>query len=121
MDRHSSLLRPGKRRHFVSLVYHLFHCEFKVQCFLFVVVSLVVELSYFGQVVVIEYLSSFICLEGIGFVIYLSLFWIRIIMILAAPYTDSGLLSTVIGYTAPHLLLILSSSISDEGFGLWRL
>ena len=48
MDRHSSLLRPGKRRHFASLVYHLFHCEFKVQCFLFVMVSLVVELSYFG-------------------------------------------------------------------------
>ena len=94
MDRHSSLLRPGKR-HPASLVNHLFHCEFKVQCFLFVVLSLVVGLCFFEQVVMIEYLPSFICLEGIGFVNHLSLLWFRVIMIQAAPYTDSGLLSII--------------------------
>ena len=132
MDRHSSLLRPGKR-HPASLVNHLFHCEFKIQCFLFVVLSLVVGLCFFGQVVMIEYLPSFICLEGIGFVNHLSLFWFRVIMIPAAPYTDSGLLSIIYpaalcGYriycsSSPSYLRfwILPSSVPDEGFGLWRL
>ena len=81
----------------------------------------------------IEYLPSFICLEGIGFVNHLSLFWFRVIMIQAAPYTDSGLLSIIYpaalcGYriycsSSPSYLrfLILPSSVPDEGFGLWRL
>ena len=56
--------------------------------FLFVVLSLVVGLCFFGQVVMVEYLPSFICLEGIGFVNHLSLLWFRAIMIPAAPYTD---------------------------------
>ena len=132
MDRYSSLLRPGKR-HPASFVNHLFHCEFKVQYFLFVALSLVVGLRFFGQVVMIEYLSSFICLGGIGFVNHLSLFWFRVIMIPAASYTDSGLLSimypaALCGYriycsSSPSYLmfLILPSSVPDEGFGLWRL
>ena len=132
MDRHSSLLRPGKR-HPASLVNHLFHCEFKIQCFLFVVLSLVVGLCFFGQVVMVEYLPSFICLEGIGFVNHLSLLWFRAIMIPAAPYTDSGLLSIIYPAalcdyriycsSSPSYLRfwILPPSVPDEGFGLWRL
>ena len=81
----------------------------------------------------IEDLPSFICLEGIGFVNHLSLFWFRVIMIPAAPCTDSGLLSIIYpaalcGYriycsSSPSYLrfLILPSSVPDEGLGLWRL
>ena len=117
MDRHSSLLRPGKR-HPASLVNHLFHCEFKIQCvLLFVVLSLVVGLSFFGQVVMVEYLPSFICLEGIGFVNHLSLLWFRAIMIPAAPYTDSGLLSIIYPAALCGYRIYCSSSPSYLRFG----